>query len=96
MRTEAWKAADPVARCAYVELSSRYAGPGSNNGAIPYAVREMANALNVSRNTASRAMKRLMELGFIVETKRGAFSVKVKSSGVPLAHPSSSAGVGMR
>ena len=33
----------------------------------------MAEALNVSKATAMRAMKRLQEHGFIVEMKRGAF-----------------------
>jgi hypothetical protein len=32
MRTEAWRSLDCVARCAYLELAMRYAGPGSNNG----------------------------------------------------------------
>jgi DNA-binding transcriptional regulator YhcF (GntR family) len=56
----------------------RYAGPGSNNGRLPYSLREMAEALNVSKMTAQRALHKLQELGFIVETKRGAFSLKLR------------------
>jgi hypothetical protein len=78
MRTEAWRSLDPVARCAYVELASRYAGPGSNNGRLPYSLREMAEALNVSKTTAQRALGKLRERGFIVETKHGAFSLKLR------------------
>jgi DNA-binding transcriptional MocR family regulator len=78
MRTLAWRTLSTVARCAYIELASRYAGPSSNNGRIPYSLREMAKALNVSKATAMRALKELQERGFIVETKRGAFSLKVR------------------
>lgn len=80
MRTEAWRSLDCVGRCAYIEIASRYGGPGTNNGAIPCSVREMALALNVSKPTAMRAFKRLQERGFIVETKRGTFSQKVRHS----------------
>jgi hypothetical protein len=76
MRTMAWRSLDCVARCAYIEIAARYAGPGSNNGRLPFSVREMAEALNVSRATAWRAMRRLQAHGFIVEMKRGAFSLK--------------------
>jgi len=76
MRTEAWRSLNTVARCAYIELAARYAGPGSNNGRLPYSLREMAMALNVSKMTARRAFLILQERGFIVETKRGAFSLK--------------------
>jgi hypothetical protein len=78
MKTEAWQSLDTVSRCAYIELSSRYAGPGSNNGRIPYSLLEMAQALHVSKATAMRALLRLQETGFIVLMKRGAFHVKVR------------------
>lgn len=76
MKTDAWRELDCVARCAYVELASRYGGPGSNNGRIPYSSREMAAALKVSKATAWRAVQRLQEVGFVVEMKRGSFSLK--------------------
>jgi hypothetical protein len=78
MNTEAWRSLDTVARCAYIELSRRYAGPGSNNGRIPYSLLEMAKALHVSKATAMRAMQRLQDVGFIVLMKRGGFNVKVR------------------
>ena len=80
MRTEAWRELHTVGRCAYVELASRYAGLGSNNGRIPYSVREMASALNVSKATASRAFDRLEEMGFIIQMKKGTFNWKVRHS----------------
>jgi hypothetical protein len=78
MKSDAWRALDCVSRCAYIEIASRYGGSGSNNGRIPYSLREMAEALNVSKATAMRAMKRLQVHGFIVEMKRGAFSLKMR------------------
>jgi hypothetical protein len=80
MRTEAWRSLNCVARSAYLELATRYAGPGSNNGRIPFSLREMAEALNVSKMTARRALRLLQDRGFIVETKRGAFSLKERNA----------------
>lgn len=78
MRTPAWRDLDCVARCAYIELASRYAGPGSNNGRIPYSVREMAEALKTSKATALRALNRLQDHGFTVLMKQGAFNLKLR------------------
>ncbi|MEN6543050.1 MarR family transcriptional regulator [Parvibaculum sp.] len=76
--TDAWRDLDPVARCAYIEISRRYGGPGSNNGRISFSIREMAERLNVSKATAARAFERLQDHGFIAQTRKGAFSVKVR------------------
>jgi hypothetical protein len=78
MRTEAWRDLDSVARCTYIELSSRYGGPGSNNGRIPCSLRELASALHVSKATAMRALARLRDHGFVVMTKQGHFDFKKK------------------
>lgn len=79
-RTEAWRSLDTVARCAYLELSDRYGGPGSNNGRIPLSLRDLAEALHVSKATAMRALDRLQDRGFIVQMKRGHFDRKQKHS----------------
>lgn len=76
MKSPAWRTLDPVARCAYVEIASRYGGQGSNNGRIPYSLRELAGALGTSKATSLRALHRLVEHGFIVQTRAGAFNVK--------------------
>jgi DNA-binding transcriptional MocR family regulator len=78
LKTEAWRDLDCVARAAYVALSSRYAGPNSNNGRLPFSYDEMADALNVSKATAMRAMQRLQGHGFIVLMKRGSFDFKLR------------------
>lgn len=78
MRTAAWKDLDANAKAAYVELAARYRG--NNNGLIPYSAREMGEALKVSRATARRTFASLVDHGFIVEMKKGAFTQKVRHS----------------
>jgi hypothetical protein len=76
MKTDAWRDLSPVERCAYIEIASRYAGPGSNNGTIPFSVRETADALHIGKTTAMRALSSLQDHGFIVMTSKGGFNVK--------------------
>jgi len=78
MDTKAWRDLDSVARCTYIEIARRYAGPASNNGRVPLSVREIAESLHVSKSTALRALRRLQDHGFIILMKRGAFSMKVR------------------
>ena len=40
MKTAAWHNLSANARAIYVEIGSRYGGAGSNNGRIPFSVRE--------------------------------------------------------
>jgi DNA-binding transcriptional MocR family regulator len=76
----AWQALDGNGRALYVELARRYRGPNSNNGKIPYSVREAAKVLNVGRSTAQRCFKRLMAHGFLRISKRSGFSMKGRVS----------------
>ena len=80
LASAAWQSLDPVARALYIEISRRYRGPNSNNGKIPYSVREAAVGLNVSRNTANRAFHHLTERGFIVPKTPSGFNVKGRTS----------------
>jgi hypothetical protein len=76
LASAAWQALCGNSRALYVELARRYRGPNSNNGKIPYSVREAAKALNVGRNTAQRCFEQLVKLGFIKVSKRSGFSMK--------------------
>jgi hypothetical protein len=76
LKSRAWKSLDAVARALYVEISARYAGPGSNNGRIPYSVREGAIALRVGKTKSATALQALQDRGFIVAKKRGGFNRK--------------------
>jgi hypothetical protein len=76
MQTPAWRALSPKGRAAYVEMSMRYGGPGSNNGRIPYSSRELEQNLKVGRKTALRTFAELQSHGFIVMTKKGRYGAK--------------------
>ncbi|HZR36244.1 MAG TPA: MarR family transcriptional regulator [Nevskia sp.] len=78
METEAWRDLDPVARCSYIELVRKYAGPGSNNGKIAVSVRQLRDELKISTATASRALQRLEDHGFIVVMEKGSFTRKIR------------------
>jgi len=80
LASPAWEALDCNSRCLYVELARRYRGPNSNNGKIPYSVREAATALAIGRSTACRCFDRLQELGFIKVAKRSGFNIKGRVS----------------
>ncbi|MDO8877208.1 MAG: hypothetical protein Q8M24_18560 [Pseudolabrys sp.] len=72
----AWHDLSATARAIYCEIARRYAGAGSNNGRIPYSLREAASEFKISRATASRALAELVDHGFVVPMIKGAFSLK--------------------
>jgi hypothetical protein len=76
LNSPAWQSLSPIARCLYIEMASRYAGVDSNNGRIPYSVREGAEALVIGKATAHKALGDLVERGFIVPIKAGVFTLK--------------------
>jgi DNA-binding transcriptional ArsR family regulator len=78
VHSPAWRDLTANARAIYVEISSRYGGAGSNNGRIPYSVREAATSLRISKSTASRALIELQEHGFIALMKEGGFNLKAR------------------
>ena len=80
LASAAWQALDGNSRALYVEMARRYRGPNSNNGTIPYSVREAAKALNVGRSTAQRCFKHLMAHGFLKISKKSGFSMKGRVS----------------
>ena len=76
----AWQALDGNSRALYIEVARRYRGPNSNNGKIPYSVREAAKALNIGRSTAQRCFERLIAHGFLRISKRNGFNMKGRVS----------------
>jgi hypothetical protein len=78
MDTPAWKSLGAIERAMYLDIASRYAGQGTNNGKIGYSVRAAANELSIGLATAKRALDKLQERGFIVCMTKGAFSRKIK------------------
>ena len=80
LASTAWQALDGNSRALYVELARRYRGPNSNNGKIPYSVREAAKALNIGRSTAQRCFERLIAGGFLRVSKKSGFNMKGRVS----------------
>jgi hypothetical protein len=74
LQSQAWRSLPGNARALYIELAARY--NGSNNGRIPFSVRQAIQALHISGHTASRLLLLLQDCGLIVCTKKGAFSMK--------------------
>jgi hypothetical protein len=70
LASPAWQSLDGNCRALYLELARRYRGPNSNNGKIPYSVREGATALHISKATANRALHTLIERGPDRQTER--------------------------
>lgn len=71
VRSPAWRALSANARAVYLELRDRF--NGHNNGMIGLGVREAAEATNMHKNTANRAVAELEAAGFIEPTTKGAF-----------------------
>ena len=80
LASTAWQSLDGNCRALYVELARRYRGPNSNNGKIPFSVREAAGALHIGRSTAQRCFERLTGNGFIRIGKKSGFSMKGRVS----------------
>jgi hypothetical protein len=70
----AWRGLSAHAQAAYIHLHRRY--NGSNNGEIGLSVRELAERLSCSKDTASRVLIELENSGFIATETVGAFSRK--------------------
>jgi hypothetical protein len=76
LKTDAWKALSSAARAVYVQIGSRY--NGGNNGRLSFSIRDAATECNLAKNTAARALKELINLGFIEETRHGSLSRKTR------------------
>jgi hypothetical protein len=76
LHSPAWRSLSTEARALYVQLAMRYIG--TNNGRISYSVREGAEECRIGKSTAHRALNDLVDRGFMVATKHGAFSLKHK------------------
>ena len=68
----AWQSLPGGACALYVKMVQRY--NGSNNGRIPFSLREAMQAVHVSKGMAKYLLDVLQDRGFIVCSKRGVFS----------------------
>ena len=81
-RTSAWRALSCAARNLYLVLKFEWKGPkANNNGHIALSVRQAADQLGVSLDTASKAFHDLQAKGFIAVTEIGHPGVHGSASG---------------
>ncbi|MCT8330908.1 hypothetical protein N5I32_15425 [Acidimangrovimonas sediminis] len=72
----AFRAMTTTAQMLYVWLRLEWRGPqANNNGSIALSVRQAAERLGVSRNTAARAFQELQAKGFLFLTKAARLGV---------------------
>ena len=76
LKTDAWRALSAPARAVYIQIGFRY--DGFNNGRIAFSVRDAASECGLANNTANKAFKELVALGFIEETRYGGLSRKTR------------------
>jgi hypothetical protein len=76
LKTDAWTALSAPARAVYIQIGFRY--DGFNNGRIAFSVRDAASECGLAKDTANRAFKDLVDLGFIEETRHGGLSRKTR------------------
>jgi hypothetical protein len=77
LRCEAWRTLSPNAKAILIDIWQRH--NGVNNGSISFSVRE-AGEIGITRSAAARAMKELIERGFIAVTRASAFTLKTKEA----------------
>jgi hypothetical protein len=80
LASPAWQSLDCNARCLFIEIARRYRGPDSNNGKIPYSVREAATALRIGNGTAEREFNKLLDRGFLKIAKDSDFDIEGRVS----------------
>ena len=76
MLTDAWKALSPTAQALYPWIKFEWKGEkANNNGKISLSVRQAADCLGVTKDTAARAFQDLQAKGFLVVTEAASLGV---------------------
>lgn len=79
MDCPAWRALSPKAQALYPWLKLEWKGPkANNNGKISLSVRQAAECMGVSNDTAAKAFHELQAKGFIVVIKPASLGVHGK------------------
>lgn len=74
LNSPAWLSLSAVTRCVFIELAARY--KGNNNGYLALSVRDAAERVGCSKDSAARALADLIARGFIECCARGHFDRK--------------------
>lgn len=74
----AWESLSPVERAAYIEAARTF--DGHNNGFLAVPARRVAERLGIGKSTAARALRVLVEKGFLEVTRESAFNMKERKA----------------
>jgi hypothetical protein len=74
----AWEGLSTQARAVLIQVAKRY--NGSNNGRLAVSVRMLEAECCITKTTAAKAIKKLVEAGFLDVMQQGAFSNKKSMS----------------
>lgn len=74
VRSYAWSRLSPLAKCAWVEIGFLY--DGRNNGRIRISSRLLAERLDTGPSAAAKAIRDLMQWGFLDRVKASDFGKK--------------------
>lgn len=78
VKSPAFRSLPPAARSVWLELVLRF--NGHNNGDIPLSCREAEHLVGISKNTASKAFKELLDKGFVRIGQDSSFNLKTRLS----------------
>lgn len=84
MDSFAWSQLSAHAQCAWIHVVRVYSG--SNNGRLAVSVRDLADKLHLSKDTAARALQELVTYGFVEIAKASSFSRKRLATEYRLTH----------
>ncbi len=74
LNTPAWRSLSSAARSAYIAVAMLY--NGSNNGYLAASARRIGDDMGVTKSTAARALRELVDKGFLEVTAGSAFNMK--------------------
>ncbi len=76
LNSPSWEGLSAQARAVLIQIAKRY--NGGNNGALAASVRNLATECRINKDTAGKAVKELLEAGFLELAQAGAFTFKMR------------------
>lgn len=78
IHSPAWLALRAVEKAIFVQIWQRLNHNGENNGFIGVGHEQLAKECHIKRDTAAKAIQRLIDIGFIECVTKGSFNFKKK------------------
>ena len=75
----AWEGLSTQARAVLIQVAKRY--NGRNNGTLAASVRDLEAECRINKDTAAKALKQLIDAGFLELAQAGAFTFKKRHAG---------------